>query len=98
MATQAAAAPYVAGSVVGPNPGTSGYTVLAGFSLAETGGAASIRIELREKSATGKVLAVIALAAGASQTSWLPRVKCEGQIYCNVASGTGTAEGAIYFL
>jgi len=86
--------PVTVSGLVGPVPAAGGYVIVVGVSVRETSGAAA-SIELREGSATGKVLGGINLASsGSNAFAELPSIRCNGQLYCLIV---GAISGAVYF-
>lgn len=73
----------------------NGVATLAGYSLRETAGSAAA-CRIRETDGSGKILATVALASGASETKWFgPQgLVCNGPLYFEKVSGT--VEGAVF--
>jgi hypothetical protein len=75
----------------------TGIRALYGYSICESTGSAAAKVRLRESSATGKMLAIVALASGASSTQYFPEQApgvTSGSIYVEVVSGS--VEGVLY--
>ena len=88
----------IAKSETGTASGASTLTMLSGWNVAETAGAAAV-VTLRkyhETPASGEVVAVIKLAADASDSVALehPIDIAPGPLYCEVTSGA--ARWAVY--
>ncbi len=89
--------PFTASGVVGPNPGTDGFTYVVGISLRETAGTSPVSATLRnDGSPSGAIRGEYTAPAGGSlPPGHLPDIRVEGQLYVTV-SGAGTASGVLY--
>lgn len=73
---------------------TIGLVMYAGYSLRAT---ADAIINVRQGSATGLILSTHAVAAAKSETFMFESpIRCEGDLYCEIVSGT--AVGSLYFV
>ena len=79
----------------GTGPVGTGNMIVAGFTLAETSGAAPASVEFWDGSAAGSIfLGRRNLLASESITDELPRVRCRTGVFVNVLAGAIT--GALY--
>ena len=76
----------------------AGTIQLLGWSVRESGAAAAVTIDLKEGSASGRVLATIVLATSGTDTQWLgdSGIVCNSTTLYADLTGTGVPTGAIW--
>lgn len=74
----------------------SGVSVLRGWTIRETSGAAVARVKMHAGNSTsGAVVGEVSLAANGAETIWLDDgIACAGGIYVDVI--TGAVEGSLF--
>ena len=88
--------PFTGSGAVGPQ-NANGYVWIHGISAAETGGASSVTIILRDSGASsGNVVGAFALPAGTGLGNGvLPKIKVKTGAYATV-TGSGTLTAVLY--
>ena len=97
MTAKPVACPTASGAVL-TLAGSTGYSTVMGWSIYESGGAATCRVELRVGSATGRIIAEIPLAISGHETVWMgdKGVICNDTVLYAVVTGTGVPTGSIW--
>ncbi len=82
--------------LVGPAPTDGCHLIVLGISGAETGGASSVTVVLRQGWCSGQVIAAATFSAGSEDMKSLDRpAKCNGRLYAQIV-GSGIFAGTAH--